>query len=138
MQQQRKQDTEMDCYRITASAFLLHPFILTAITLSSPLSLGQVKQWRRGKNGIDNLKKSWFPLAVSALEQSFHIFIFQLIYKMIFLLSSLPHPQRLAPVVILRLAVGFMQALAGSPRMPSWRWELVRPSVWGSVEMCGR
>lgn len=66
------------------------------------------------------------------------IFIFRSIYQLFFLLRPLPHPQRLAPVVILRLAVGFMQALAGAPRMPSWRGDLVRPSMWGSMEVCGR
>lgn len=59
-------------------------------------------------------------------------------YQLFFLLMSLPNPQRLAPIVVLRLTVGFMQALAGTPWMPSWRRDLVRPSVWGSVEMCGR
>lgn len=53
-------------------------------------------------------------------------------------LCTPPHPQRLAPVVLLRLAVGFVQAFAGTPRVPRWRGDLVRPSVLGSVEMCGR
>ncbi|TNN83476.1 hypothetical protein EYF80_006457 [Liparis tanakae] len=32
---------------------------------------------------------------------------------------------------------GFMQALAGTSGMPSWRRDLVRPSMRGSMEMCG-
>lgn len=84
-------------------------------------------------------KLSCYPLAVSALARSFlSLFIFQSFYQFFFLHTPLPHPQRLAPVVVLRLAVGFMQALAGTPWMPTWRGDLVRPSMWGSMEMCGR
>ena len=60
------------------------------------------------------------------------------IYQLFFLRTPLTHPQRLAPVVVLLLTVGFMQALAGTFGMPGWRGDLVRPRVWGSMDMFGR
>lgn len=82
-------------------------------------------------------KNSWFPLAVRALAQSLLSSSRGPVYLFLCLLTPLPRPQGLAPVVVLRLAVGFMQALAGTSRMPSWRGDLVRPCVWGSMGMCG-
>lgn len=117
-----------------ASAFLFHPFILTPVPSFSPLSLGHAKQWRRGKNWTDQKESIMVSLGSQCSGSELPIFIFQFF----FLLTPLPHPPRLAPIVVLRLAVGFMQALAGTPRMPSWRGDLVRPSMWRSMEMCGR
>lgn len=52
--------------------------------------------------------------------------------------TSLPTPQGLAPIVFLPLPIEFVKSLAGTPWMTSWRGNLVRPSVWRSMEMCGR
>lgn len=121
-----------------ASAFLFHPPLPDTGPLVRPIVLGtcQAVEERKKLNGRERKNCGFPPQSVLRLRAlsfypSVHLAIFFPLY------TPPPHPQRLAPVVILRLAVGFMQALAGTPRMPGWRGALVGPSVWGSVEMCG-
>lgn len=52
-------------------------------------------------------------------------------------LRSLLAPQRLAPVIVLHLVVGFMQALAGAPGVSSRRGHFVGARVHGSMEVRG-
>ena len=120
------------------SAFLFHPFLLTPVPSSSRLSLGHAKQWRRGKNWTDEKERIAVSLGSQCSSSELPIFISGPSINSFSSFTPLPHPQRLAPVVVLRLAVGFVQALARTPRMPSWRGYLLRSSVWGSMEMCGR
>lgn len=115
----------------SVSAFLFHP-MTPVVSCSSP-SLRQ--QWRRGKNKSNRQERKvyiFFPW------QSVLWLIFFRYFNFFFLVKSHPLPQRLAPIVILRFTVGFMQAFARTPWMPSRRRDLVGTSVWGSVDMCGR
>lgn len=97
-------------------------------------------------SGRERKKEPWRSLAVAAATpcQSSPSVVFS---SFIFCLSirvppppPSPHPvpRRLAPVVVLRLAVGFMQALARGPGVTARRGRLVQPSVRRSVEVRGR
>lgn len=70
--------------------------------------------------------------SMASFDSQSSVVSFQPISRDLHPLEPLPLPQRLAPVILLRLSVGFVQALART-RMPSWGWDLVRPGVRGSV-----
>lgn len=143
MQQQCKQNMEVACYVLLYHVFLQIPprhFCFIPSSRHLPVHLAHCPGDMPSSEKIERTRKKERIMVSLGSQRSvleLPIFIFQSIYQFFFLLRPLPHPQRLAPVVILRLAVGFMQALAGAPRMPSWRGDLVRPSMWGSMEVCG-
>lgn len=124
--------------RSCLSVLVPSPHSDTNPLIYNPPAMGHAKQWRRGKNERTRKKRSWFPLAVSALAESIQSSSFCPSISSFFPRTPFPHPQRLAPVVVLCLAVGFMEALAGPSGMPSWRGDLMRPGMWGSMEMCRR
>lgn len=89
MQQWCKQNMEVVCLSSPltplvspdpASAFLFHPFILTPISSSSPLSLGHAKVWWRGKNWTNKKERIMVSLGSQCPGSELPIFIFQSIY----------------------------------------------------------
>ncbi len=67
-----------------ASAFLLHRFFLTPVPSSSPLSLGHAKQWKRGKNSIDDKERITISLGSQCSSAELPIFIFWSTYQFLF------------------------------------------------------